>query len=68
VMALPISTFQIIFLLFAMKLAFPEWIHILRGNHESERCTTVYGFKNEVYLPFYVFAILLYSLLILGCR
>ncbi|KAH7825472.1 putative protein phosphatase D3 [Monocercomonoides exilis] len=37
-----------IFLLFLMKLAFPMYIHILRGNHESERCTSTYGFKNEV--------------------
>ncbi|KAH7823920.1 putative serine/threonine-protein phosphatase 5 [Monocercomonoides exilis] len=34
--------------LFAIKLASPNAIYLLRGNHEAEMCTTDYGFKNEV--------------------
>ncbi|KAA6402387.1 MAG: putative Serine/threonine-protein phosphatase 5 [Streblomastix strix] len=35
--------------LIGLKLVFPNYIHILRGNHESERCTQVYGFRFEVF-------------------
>ncbi|KAK2958239.1 putative Serine/threonine-protein phosphatase [Blattamonas nauphoetae] len=35
--------------LLAVKIAQPDHLILLRGNHESERCTTIYGFKNEVF-------------------
>jgi len=34
-------------LLFAFKVAMPEYVHLNRGNHEDRMLASVYGFKNE---------------------
>ena len=39
---------EVILLVFAMKVAFPNYIHISRGNHESKSMNKVYGFEGEV--------------------
>ena len=40
---------EVFFLLAALKLVYPDYVHLLRGNHECERCTLIYGFQNEVF-------------------
>ncbi|KAA6389654.1 MAG: putative Serine/threonine-protein phosphatase 5 [Streblomastix strix] len=39
---------EIFLLLLCYKLAYPQSIHLLRGNHESAVYTKLYGFKIEV--------------------
>lgn len=39
---------EVIVLLLAMKVAFPDFIHIARGNHETRSMNKVYGFEGEV--------------------
>lgn len=39
---------EIVTLLFALYVAFPEYVVILRGNHEFEHVNQNYGFKDEV--------------------
>ncbi|EAY02726.1 Ser/Thr protein phosphatase, putative [Trichomonas vaginalis G3] len=41
------DSLDIVYLLFALKVRFPENIFLLRGNHECEEITTVSGFKDE---------------------
>ena len=36
-------------MLAAMKLAAPQHVTLLRGNHESSTCTQLYGFRTEVF-------------------
>ncbi len=39
---------EILLILLAWKLVYPEAIRINRGNHEELNICTVYGFKQEV--------------------
>ena len=39
---------ETILLILALKLRYPDRLHILRGNHESRDITQVYGFYNEI--------------------
>ena len=38
---------EVILILYLLKMKFPENIFLLRGNHESEHVTEMYGFKEE---------------------
>lgn len=38
---------EVMVLLLAMKLRFPQNIFLLRGNHETQTCTRVYGFRDD---------------------
>ena len=39
---------EVILTLFAWKLAFPNHMHLARGNHEARNINSRYGFKQEV--------------------
>jgi protein phosphatase len=39
---------EILMLLFAMKIKFPDCIFLLRGNHETEALSRSYGFYKEI--------------------
>ncbi|TYZ62550.1 hypothetical protein PybrP1_009670 [[Pythium] brassicae (nom. inval.)] len=41
-------SFEVVLTLFAMKLVFPDHVHLLRGNHESKNMNKIYGFEGEV--------------------
>ncbi|KAM0673601.1 hypothetical protein GVAV_002978 [Gurleya vavrai] len=41
------NSLETILLLFLLKIKYPENIFLLRGNHECELLTTIYGFKEE---------------------
>jgi serine/threonine-protein phosphatase PP1 catalytic subunit len=41
------NSVDILILICAFKLMYPEHIFLLRGNHESERTSSTYGFKDE---------------------
>lgn len=38
---------EVILLAFCMKLAYPNHVHIARGNHETKSMNKVYGFEGE---------------------
>ena len=40
--------FEVVLLLAALKVKFPQHIFLLRGNHESESLTQCYGFHQEM--------------------
>lgn len=39
---------EVMLLLFALKVKFPDCVYLIRGNHECAALTSVYGFENEV--------------------
>ena len=39
---------EVVVTLFAMKLVYPNGVHLLRGNHESKNMNKIYGFEGEV--------------------
>jgi len=39
---------EVIILVLSMKVAFPDFVHIARGNHETRSMNKVYGFEGEV--------------------
>lgn len=41
-------TGQVVLLLTACKLAYPNHFHINRGNHETLEVNALYGFKGEM--------------------
>ena len=41
-------SFEVVMLFFAMKLVYPDGVHLLRGNHESKNMNKIYGFEGEV--------------------
>jgi hypothetical protein len=48
-------SFEIVIVLLAMKLASPNAVHILRGNHETTECNERYGFGSEMLRKYDVF-------------
>ena len=41
-------SFEVVFTLLAIKLAAPQSLYMLRGNHESKNMNRIYGFEGEV--------------------
>jgi protein phosphatase len=39
---------EVLMILFAMKVKFPNHVYLLRGNHETESLTRCYGFYQEI--------------------
>jgi serine/threonine-protein phosphatase 2B catalytic subunit len=38
---------EVVFMLFALKMIYPDRIHLLRGNHESRQMTEYFNFRSE---------------------
>ena len=43
---------ETVFYLFALKLAFPEQVTLLRGNHESREITEFFNFEQEAFVKY----------------
>ncbi|KAI3462279.1 hypothetical protein Pfo_018942 [Paulownia fortunei] len=43
---------EVFLLLLAWKVLMPHRVYLLRGNHESKYCTSVYGFEKEVSMKY----------------
>ena len=43
---------EVILLLLALKLRYPDQIHLLRGHHEDRRINKIFGFADECHLKF----------------
>ena len=41
------NSLEVICLLFALKIKFPDHIHLIRGRHEDIRVNKLYGFAEE---------------------
>ena len=39
---------EVVAYLFALKIRFPDMVHLLRGNHETRECTTDYNFREQM--------------------
>ena len=42
------NSIETLCLLLAFKVRYPSMMHLLRGNHECQRITRIYGFYEEV--------------------
>ena len=43
---------EVLTVLMAWKVAYPDCVYLLRGNHECEFCTEVYGYKRELLVKY----------------
>lgn len=39
---------EVIFILLTLKILYPNKVHLLRGNHETDSICRIYGFFDEV--------------------
>ena len=45
---------EVICLLYAMKVHYPNRVFLLRGNHECRQLTSLFNFKDECKYIFYI--------------
>lgn len=43
---------EVVAYLFALKIRYPDMVHLLRGNHETRECTTDYNFREQMISQF----------------